>query len=65
MHNSGPDRGQSPVEWVEIPYVHPSVPPPQCQPARPLGQLVRPQGQLARSQGQLARPQGQQARSQG
>ena len=26
QQGSGPDRGQSPVEWGEIPFVHPSVP---------------------------------------
>ena len=38
--SSGPDRGESPVEWGKIPSVRPSVRPP---PAGPQTLLARPQ----------------------
>ena len=53
---SGPDRGRSPVEWGDFPYVHPSVrssvlssvlSPPLGQPARPETQPARPEAQPA------------------
>ena len=51
---SGPNRGRSPVEWGDFPYVRPSV----CLYVQP----ARPQGQSARFLIQLARPQVQPAR---
>ena len=45
----GPDRGQSPVEWGDFPYVHPYIP--------PLGHPARPEAQPARSEAQPARPE--------
>ena len=40
---SGPDRGRSPVEWGDFPYVRPSV-----RPSPPLGHPARPEAQPAR-----------------
>ena len=53
---SGPDRGQSPVEWGDIPSVRPSVrtSPPLGHPARPEAQPARPEAQPARSEAQPA-----------
>ena len=45
---SGPNRGQSPVEWGDFPYVRPYVPPPLGHPARPVAQPARPEAQPAR-----------------
>ena len=47
---SGPDRGQSPVEWGDFPYVRPYVPP-LGHPARPEAQPARPEAQPARTEG--------------
>ena len=55
---SGPDRGRSPVEWGDFPYVRSfvrsfirtSVPP-------PLGHTARPQAQPARPDAQPATPE--------
>ena len=57
---SGPDRGRSPVEWGDFPFVrrfiHPSV-----RPFPPLGQPAMPEAQPARSEtqpaSQTAKPQ--------
>jgi len=62
---SGPDRGRSPVEWGDFPFVRLSVRlfvPPLGHPARPEAQLARPETQLARPEAQLARPEAQPAR---
>ena len=49
---SGTDRGRSPVEWEDFPYVVPyvclSVHPPLGHPARPEAQPARPEAQPAR-----------------
>ena len=42
---SGPDRGQSPVEWGDFLSVHPPLP--LGHPARPVAQPARPEAQLA------------------
>ena len=56
---SGPNRGQSPVEWGDClfvclfvhPLVHPSVsPPPLGHPARPEAKPARPEAQPARAE---------------
>ena len=62
---SGPDRGQSPVEWGDFPFVRPSVhpPPPLGHPARPEAKPARPKAQPARPKAQPARPEAQPARS--
>ena len=39
---SGPDRGQSPVEWGDFPFVYLSV-----HPSPPLGHPARPEAQPA------------------
>ena len=52
---SGPNRGQSPVEWGDFPSVLVRTlvrPPPLCQPARPETQTARSEGQTARSEAQ-------------
>ena len=65
---SGPERGRSPVEWGEIPYVRtsvrPSVPPwafwqalrPLWQALRPLWQALRPLWQALSPLWQTLRP---------
>ena len=61
---SGSNRGQSPVEWGEIPYVRtsvrPSVPPsllrPLWQALRPLWQALRPLWQTLKPLWQALRP---------
>ena len=43
---SGPDRGQSPVEWGDFPFVRPSIRPsvpPLAHPARPEAQPAMPE----------------------
>ena len=42
---SGPDRGRSPVEWGDFPYVRTSVRP-SVRPYPPLGHPARPEAQL-------------------
>ena len=44
---SGPNRGQSPVEWGDFPYLHPPIClfPPLGQPAKPEAQPARPEAQ--------------------
>ena len=75
---SGPDRGQSPVEWGDFPSVRTFVCPspplghparseaqparPEAQPARPEAQPARPETQPARPEAQPARPEAQSAR---
>ena len=51
---SGPDRGRSPVEWGDFPYVRSSV----CT-SPPLGHPARPEAQPARPEAQPARPEAQ------
>ena len=56
---SGAVRGQSPVEWGEILYVHPSIrpsPPASWQALRPLWQTLRPLWQALRPLWQALRP---------
>ena len=52
---SGPDRGQSPVDF---PYIRPSV----CT-SPPLGHPTRPEAQPARPEAQPSMPEAQPARS--
>ena len=68
---SGPDRGQSPVEWGDFPSVRTFVCPSpplghparsEAQPARPEAQPARPEAQPARPETQPARPEAQPAR---
>ena len=63
---SGPDRGQSPVELGDFPYVRlyirPSVPPPLGNPARSEALPARRPAQPARPLAQPARPLAQPAR---
>ena len=54
---SGPDRGQSPLEWGEIPYVRTSVHPPLDLLAGPQAPLAGPQAPLAGPQAPLTGPQ--------
>ena len=58
---SGPDRGQSPVEWGEIPFVRlsvrPSVPS-SGWPSNPTGWPSDPEGQLEGSEGLLEGSEG-------
>ena len=54
--DSGPDRGQSPVEWGDFTFV---CPPPQGHPARPEAQPARPEAQPARPEAQPASPEAQ------
>ena len=49
---SGPDRGRSPVEWGDFPFVRPF--PCLGYPARPEGQPARPEAQPARPEAQPA-----------
>ena len=49
---SGPDRGQSPVEWGDFPSVRLSV-----RSSPPLGQPTRPEAKPARPEAQPARPE--------
>ena len=64
---SGPNRGQSPVEWGDFlfvclsvrPYIRTS--PPLGHPARPEVQPARPEAQQARPEAQPARPEAQPA----
>ena len=61
---SGPDRGQSPVEWgdfLSVCEAHPARS--EAQPARPEAQPARPEAQPARPKAQPARPEAQPARS--
>ena len=51
---SGPDRGQSPVEWGDFPYVRTSVPPSACSPLW----AIQPEAWLARPQAWLDSPEG-------
>ena len=44
---SGPDRGQSPVEWGDFPFVRLSVRP-SVRPFPPLGHPAKPEAQPAR-----------------
>ena len=76
--SSGPNRGRSPVEWGDFPFVcsfvrssvrpfvrpfvHLSVPP-LGQPARPEAQPARPEAQPARPEAQPARSEAQPAKS--
>ena len=66
---SGHNRGQSPVEWGDFPYVcssiHPSVRPfpPLGYPARLEAQPAMPEAQLAMPEPQPDRPEAQPARS--
>ena len=53
---SGPDRGQSPVEWADFPYIHSFVRPSVC-PYIPPGHPARPEAQPARPEAQPARPE--------
>ena len=50
---SGPNRGQSPVEWGDFPSVPPSVRPSPP----PLGHPARPEAQSARLEAQPAMPE--------
>ena len=46
--DSGPDRGQSPVEWGDFPYVCPSIClAPLGHPPRPEAQPVRPEASFS------------------
>ena len=54
---SGPDRGQSPVEWGDFLSVC------EAQPARPEAQPARPEAQPARSEARPVRPEAHPARS--
>ena len=56
-----PDRGRSPLEWVDFPYVHPSVCP-YVRTSSPLGHPSRSEAQLARPEAQPARPEAQPAK---
>ena len=60
---SGPDRGQSPVEWGDFPSVRPSLRPfpPLGHPASPEAQPASPEVQPARPEAQPARPEAQRA----
>ena len=54
---SGPDRGQSPVEWGDYPSVRPSIrPPPLGHPARHEAQPAIPEAWLAGPQAWLDSP---------
>ena len=62
---SGPDRGQSPVEWGDFLYVRLFVRPsvlPLGHPARPEAQPTRPEAQPSRAEAQPSRPEAQPAR---
>ena len=59
---SGPDRGRSPVEWGDFPFVRSSVRP-FVRSSPPLGHPARPEAQPARPEAQPARPEAQPARS--
>ena len=50
---SGPNRGQSPVEWGDFPYIH--LP---TRPLPPLSHPARPGAQPAWTRAQPARPRG-------
>ena len=50
---SGPDRGQSPVEWGDFPFVRPSVRPSVCPSVRPFPPLRHP----AKPEAQPAKPE--------
>ena len=55
---SGPNRGQSPVEWGDFPYVRPSIRPSVCPSVCPsICPSVPPPGWLAGPQAWLAGPQ--------
>ena len=58
---SGPDKGRSPVDWGEIPFIHlsvrTSIPPVGL--LRPLWQALRPLWQALRALWQALRPLGQ------
>ena len=60
---SSPDRGQSPVEWGDFPFIRPSIHPfpPLGHPARPEAQPARPKAEPAWPETQLARPEAQSA----
>ena len=64
---SGPNRGRSPVEWGDFPFVRPFVrlfvrsSPPLGHPARPEAQPARPEAQPAWSEAQPARYEAQPA----
>ena len=68
---SGPDRGQSPVEWGDFLSVCETQPArseaqparPEAQPARPEAQPARPEAQPARSEARPVRPEAHPARS--
>ena len=49
---SGPDRGQSPVEWGDFPFVCSYV-----RPSPPLGHPARPEAQPARPEAQPVMPE--------
>ena len=72
---SGPNKGQSPVEWADFPAVCQSICSSIClfsplghparseaKPARPEAQPAKPEAQLARYEAQPARPEAQPAR---
>ena len=68
---SGPDRGQSPVEWgdfLSVCEAHPArseAQParPEAQPARPEAQPARPEAQPAKSEARPVRPEAHPGRS--
>ena len=49
---NSPDRGRSPVEWGDFPYVRTSI-----RPFSPLGHPARPEAQSARPEAQPAIPE--------